>query len=470
MVFASRHLDFVKPEHRGISVKIVQNCENRFFQRPDDAVHRGYDKQTEFDLARGGNFLSNFEPLTQQDAQAIIEDSIGFAQYTQPMRDLIRAAGKSSKPSFFVSSACPRIVSGKPSKNPRYLQLRPDLLSERQNHISEVGMRFQRRIPPDKPVTTVVDSVVPGRRNNPPDRAAGIRSLAVYNPIHYMELPEYLIEVICSMTGKSPSTTGAGSEGALTKGPFNALPPVIDLNTMVVSAALTRANAFLTSAGVVGPNARIDHDVSLLIPELWCRMPAAERDPQFLIREGYLSKCEDIEFQGRNLPFSLLGYRITRRFAVTFLGRIFSHPDAVFTDEILRPETQDMEVFAEGIDNVVATQKRVAQQYFDDGSVDFACPPLRAVLHIMKDGRFEGNRLDSPEVRRLFDGETIRTSDWYQRAIAVKTIPRHSVMEVSRGLFARLPQQGKPCRCSRPAGNSFPLQRCPDSSRVRLQQ
>ncbi len=26
------------------------------------------------------------------------------------------------------------------------------------------------------------------------------------------------MEFICSMTGKSPSTTGAGSEGALTKG------------------------------------------------------------------------------------------------------------------------------------------------------------------------------------------------------------------------------------------------------------
>lgn len=420
VIFASRHLDSTKPEHRGISVKIVQNCENRFFQRPDDVIHRGYDKQTESDLAKGGNFLSNFEPLTQQDAQSIMEDSIGFAQYIQPMRDLIRTASEGSKPSFFVSSAHPRIVNGKPSKNPRYLQLRPDLLSERQNHIAEIGMRFQRRIPPGNPVTTAVDSVVPGRRNNPPDQAAGIRALAVYNPIHYMELPEYLIEVICSMTGKSPSTTGAGSEGALTKGPFNALPPVIDLNTMVVSAALTRANAFLTSAGVVGPNAQVDHDISLLIPELWCRMSSAERNPQFLIREGYLSKCEDIEFQGRNLPFSLLGYRITRRFAATFLGRIFSHPDVVFTDEILRPETQDIEVFAEGIDNVVATQKRVAQRYFDDGSIAFACPPLRAVLHVMKDGHFEGKRLDNPQIRRLFDGKIIRDSDWYQRRLQSK--------------------------------------------------
>ena len=58
--------------------------------------------------------------------------------------------------------------------------------------------------------------------------------LAVYNPIHYMELPELFMEFIASLTGKSPSTTGAGSEGALTKGPFNALPPIYDLNSALL--------------------------------------------------------------------------------------------------------------------------------------------------------------------------------------------------------------------------------------------
>ena len=58
----------------------------------------------------------------------------------------------------------------------------------------------------------------------------------MFNPIHYMELPELFMEFICSMTGKSPSTTGAGSEGALTKGPFNALPPIMDLNNALVFA------------------------------------------------------------------------------------------------------------------------------------------------------------------------------------------------------------------------------------------
>ncbi len=33
------------------SYKLVENCESMLFQRPDDAVHRGYDKQAERDIA-----------------------------------------------------------------------------------------------------------------------------------------------------------------------------------------------------------------------------------------------------------------------------------------------------------------------------------------------------------------------------------------------------------------------------------
>jgi hypothetical protein len=39
------------------SVKFVQNCEFRLFQRPDDAIHRGYDKQTEARFLAPGQFL-----------------------------------------------------------------------------------------------------------------------------------------------------------------------------------------------------------------------------------------------------------------------------------------------------------------------------------------------------------------------------------------------------------------------------
>ena len=51
------------------SAKFVHNCEYRLFQRPDDAIHRGFDKQTEKDLSRPGNFISNFQCLDEKDAR-----------------------------------------------------------------------------------------------------------------------------------------------------------------------------------------------------------------------------------------------------------------------------------------------------------------------------------------------------------------------------------------------------------------
>src|SRR5205823_11771607 len=131
--------------------------------------------------------------------------------------------------------------------------------------------------------------------------------------------------------------------------------------------------AFITAADQVGPHFRVDHDISLLVPEIWSRMTVRERDPRFLLDGGCLEKCNDFEHNGRTVRASLLGYRITNRFVAAFFGRVFNHPDAVFTEAMLRPERQDANIFADGMENVIATQKRVAQSYFDDGSIEAAC-------------------------------------------------------------------------------------------------
>jgi hypothetical protein len=407
----SSFLENLNPEYQNPSFKFVQNCEQRLFQRPDDAVHPGYDKQTEADFAKPGNFFSNYEALTAADAKALMEDTIGFDQFTYPMQQLIRESASAGNGTYFVSTANPRLVGGKPSKNPRYLQRRPDLVNPRDAHLAEVGSRLSRRIPLGMALHRPVNAVLPGRRNNPPE--GDIRPLAVFNPIHYLELPELFMEFICSVTGKSPSTTGAGSEGALTKGPFNALPPIFDLNAALVSYLLTGDSVFVTATGYVGPHFRVDHDISLLVPEIWSRMSVAERDPRFLISEGHLERCTDIEHQGRTIPASRLGYRITMRFVLAFFGQMFNHPAALFTEEMLRPELQDLNVFVDGMDNIISAQKRIAELYFSDRSIDLACPPLRALLHIMLEDKFEGKGLDHPEIRSLFTRESMLASEWY---------------------------------------------------------
>jgi hypothetical protein len=413
---------------RSGSLKFAQNCEQRLFQRPDDAIHRGYDKQAESDFVEPGNFFSNYEPLTPAGARAMVEDALGFNRFTEPMQTFVREVAVTGAPNYFVCTASPRIVDGKPTKNPRYLQKRPDLVRAGETYLAEVSARLRRRVPPEQPLHTPVTAVLPGRRNNPPE--TGIRSLACYNPIHYMELPELFMEVICSMTGKSPSTTGAGSEGALTKGPFNALPPIIDLNNALVSFILTGHPAFVTAAGYVGPQLRVDHDVSLIVPEVWCRMTPEERDPKFLISHFFLEKCVDFEHAGKRVLSSRLGWRINARFVHAFFGRVFNHPHAVFTEAMLKPELQSRDIFADGMDNVVTTQKRVAEMYFADGSIAQACPPLQALLHIMRDDQFEGKGLDHPEIRGLFTRESLLASPWYAARLAAK-------QKVDRALWRR---------------------------------
>ncbi len=399
------------------SLKISANCEFRLFQRPDDAIHPGVDRQTEKDMADPGLFTSNFQPLGPDDMRDIAENVALHSALTEPMRTHVDEAS-ARREGYSVCSARPRLVDGRVSKNPRYLQVRPDLARPRDRYVAETGARLYRRLPVDQPVVFPVISVLSGRRNNPRDE--GIRPLCVYNPIHYQELPELFMDYICSLTGKSPSTTGAGSEGALTKGPFNAICPTADLNNALVSMLLTGYGGFSTAAGFVGSDFKVDHDISLLIPEIWCRLFPEERDPKRLIETGHLEKLEDYDFEGKRVLASRLGYRITSKFVHTFFGRVFDSPVAVFTDRILRPELQDPDVFADGVHNIVEAQQRVAASYFVDGSIDDACPPLYALLHIMAHGHWEGKDANHPIVRGLFTTEALLESDWYKERLRVK--------------------------------------------------
>jgi len=402
------------------SVKLVSNCEALLFQRPDDAVNRGFDAQAEADLASPGTFISNFEALTVEQVRKLVDHVAEFDKYTEPMKQLLSRFAQGDDGTYVVSSAHARLVDGVPTKNPRYLQKRPDVVNAAETYLAEVSARLDRKVPPDQPVFFPVGAVLAGRRGNPADPKIGLPPLAVYNPIHYQDLPELFMDFVCSLTGKSPSTTGFGSEGALTKGPFNALWPIVDLNNALVSFILTEYAGFTTAAGSVGPAFRVDHDISMLVPEVWCRMRVQEREPAFLIENGYLEKLEDFESNGRTVLASRLGYRITALFADRFLGRIFETPDAVFSEELLRPERQNPEAFATGVESIVEAQKRVASNYFEDGSVEAACPPLKALLHIMVHGQYEGKGVEHPAIRSLFTRDALLTSDWYRERLRTK--------------------------------------------------
>jgi hypothetical protein len=396
------------------SYKIAENCENRLFQRPDDAIHRGYDKQAEADISGPGLFASNWEPLSNDQVRDEVEDAPTFDRYSRPMQAHLQAC-LATDSAYTVSTARPRIVDGKPSKNPRYLQVRPDRADPLPKRVAEICLRLYHRVPPSRRLTVPVDAVLSGRRNNPPEK--GVRPLCVFNPIHYQELPELFMDFVSSLTGKSPSTTGAGSEGALTKGPFNALRATADLNATLVSMILTGHDGFSSAAGWVGPKTRVDHDVSLLIPELWCRLKSSERSASALIKAGHLERVHDFEHQGRIVQASRLGWRITSKFLHDYFGRIFDNGTAVFEESVLKPETQDLAIFVDGVDNIVEAHRSVAQAYLADGSWKDACPPLQGLLHIMATGTWNGKNETDPAFRAQFSRAALLQSDWYKARI-----------------------------------------------------
>ncbi|MRX65511.1 hypothetical protein [Maribacter luteus] len=411
----------LNPLYPNKSLKVVANCESHLFQRPDEAIVRGYDEGAERDLVSNNVFLTNYELLTKKDAFEIYEDTINFDKYTQPVKDLILSVISSpNDEEYFALPSHTRIVDGEPTKNPRYLERNLFINETEASYLGEIGVRLYRKVKSEDPVIDVVNAVLPGRRNNPVDKKAGIRPLAVYNPIHYQETPELFMDFICSLTGKSPSTTGAGSEGALTKGPFNMLTPTTDLNNALLSHILTESNAFSTAAGYVGADNKVDHDISLLIPEIWARMESKDRDPKALIANGSLEKIDDFEYNGKKILASRLGYRITSTFSLRCLNRLFDEPNAVFNEKMLKPELQGMEDYVDGINNIVEAQQKVALRYFEDGSIDAAIPPLKILLHMMAYGHYEGKEMSDPELRGYFEREYVVNSDWYKERLKLK--------------------------------------------------
>jgi hypothetical protein len=338
-----------------------------------------------------------------------------------------------SAPKFIV---CPLellvMPNGTISKNQRYLQNRNDICHALNTYLTMVSSKLWRKY--DRAFTAEpppVSDILSGRRNNPPE--AGVRPLSVYGPLHYMDLPELFLEYMSSTSGKSPSTTGVGLEAAMTKGSFNCPSSVYDFNKALLSFILTNSNElFWISVGSRICVAKVDHEITYLLPEIWCRMTDEERNPKFLIEHGYLERCENFVHNGKLVHAERLGYRITRKCIRIFAGRVFQFPGSVFSDRMLRPETQDMDIFADSMNTILEAHRRAALLIVSNAEFDNAIPPLRALLHIVLDGQYEGMTLQDKNFRSMFTREAIINSDWY--IARLKKYQASQIEHLSKGL------------------------------------
>jgi hypothetical protein len=149
-------------------------------------------------------------------------------------------------------------------------------------------------------------------------------------------------------------------------------------------------------------------------------MAPEDRDPNNLIANGSLEKLEDFEYNGEKILASRLGYRITKTFSLLCLNRLFDEPTAVFSERMLKPELQNLEDYVDGINNIVEAQQKVALNYFEDGSIEAAIPPLKILLNIMAYGNYEGKDISDPELRQYFDRDYVINADWYKERLVLK--------------------------------------------------
>ena len=421
--------------------RIVQNMEFRFFNRTDGACIRGAELKAERDIAGQGNYLVNFEPLPLSYAEELASNKVEFVKYSKEQQGLIlaaREAYRNGESGYFCASDLARIIginekTGKPirSPNPRYMEDDERLYSNKVDLLSEISTRLHRGIDLTKPVYYPVDVINPARRLNTTDITSDgktIPHIAIYPPIIIQDLPELMMDLIVSVTGKSPSTTGGlSSEGAGTKGPFNCMPAIHYLNNQLKEIALTGEPVITTAAERIGPHYKIGHDLSIIIKEVLARATAEELSRMKEL--GYFELEPDIEVDGETIKGGTF-YGLTEMGMIRLFGHICLNPDKVFNDEQLHPWKQNVKLCAEGRTELARLRREVARKYFEDGSIGYACPPLKALLHIMAFDIYDSNNdhpsvstesvkwtLSSEDFRKLFTAEEILKSEWYTQSL-----------------------------------------------------
>ena len=157
-------------------------------------------RQAEVGHRRPRHLSLEFEPLTVE--QAARSWSITWPNSTStpsPMKRLLAGVSSTRPPPRQLR----RLLRASAHRRRQALQesaLPPEAARPRRIRAKPISPKSPRassaKFPPISPCYFPVNAVLAGRRNNPADPAIGLPPLAVYNPIHYQELPELFMEFI----------------------------------------------------------------------------------------------------------------------------------------------------------------------------------------------------------------------------------------------------------------------------------
>ena len=359
---------------------------------------------------------------TRATCSDIVEDVAIHDAFTQPMREHVDRNAARERAASRSARREPRIVDGKPTKNPRYLQVRPDVARPRDRYVAEMGARLYRRLPlrRSRCIFPVI-SVLSGRRNNPPDRRACGRSASTAR-----STTRSCPSSSWTTSARSPASRRArpapDREGALTKGPFNALCRHRRPEQRAGLDAPHRATP--ASARPPASSARTTASTTTSAcssPRSGAGSSRTSATREHLIEAGHLERLDGLRVRRAS--------RCSRAGSATgspassctrFFGRVFDNPAAVFTEEILKPEMQDPAVFADGVNNIVEAQKRVAPTYFEDGSIEDAARRSARCSTSWPTATWRERTRATPRSARSSPASRCSTSDWYAERLTVK--------------------------------------------------
>jgi phosphoenolpyruvate carboxykinase (diphosphate) len=112
---------------------------------------RGADKQAEADIAGPGNVHFELRAVHRgAQARAIVDHVVEFDQYTEPMKKLLESFARKCPARLCGFLGASAHGGRQASKNPRYLQRRPDLVNPRETYLAEIAARLAREIPAEQ--------------------------------------------------------------------------------------------------------------------------------------------------------------------------------------------------------------------------------------------------------------------------------------------------------------------------------
>lgn len=366
------------------------DCEDTHFDRREEGIDPGADPLAEQLIGTPDLPVRpiNYEWITPHDARLLLQrDDLGHLH--SDMLEHLRRHAQREGEGLEVTTLCPIKVNGKPIRNVRVLLPRRDLVDPAFRGLAKLKLRLARKVPAGNTPVATVNHFFMGRRCTPPDPTKKRPAYCAHSPFGYEGLARFLASAAGCFTPESPSIEAAGSlagglEGVRSKGPFDPLPPVWDLNALFFSRVLLgEPGAFTTTAGYVGL-IPVGHDVGQIILEAFARIPHELRNHQALLDAGYLERVPDFG----DHPSSLLPDRITAKFVADFIGQVMANPHDCFTKAMLQPETQQGEVFAESLRNMVAAMKLAVEPFFASGQIEQACFWVRQVLEAIRDTEY----------------------------------------------------------------------------------